>query len=92
MSRVVWAEESKTGLGIKIGPSYDGVPTTSQCASAWQSSCIKSTEKLVNSCLRHECARATTNTNGRELDFLSGQMITLILLRGKSMCILCLLL
>ena len=40
MPRVVWVEESKTGLEIEIGPSYDDVPTTSQCATAWQSSCI----------------------------------------------------
>ena len=36
---VVWAEESNTGLGFEIGPSYDDVPTTSQCATEGQSSC-----------------------------------------------------
>ena len=40
MPRVVWAEESKTGLGFEIGPSHGDVPTTSQCVAAWQSSCI----------------------------------------------------
>ena len=25
MPRVVWAEESKTGLGFEIGPNYDDV-------------------------------------------------------------------
>ena len=39
MPRVVWAEESKTALGFEIRPSYDDVPTTSQCATIWQSSC-----------------------------------------------------
>ena len=29
--RVVWAEESKNGLRFEIGPSYDDVPTRSQC-------------------------------------------------------------
>ena len=40
MPCVVWAKESKTGLGFEIGPSHGDVPTTSQCATAWQSSCI----------------------------------------------------
>ena len=39
MPCVVWAEESKTGLGFEIELSYGNVPTTSQCATAWQSSC-----------------------------------------------------
>ena len=39
MPRVVWTEESKTGLESEIGPRYDDVPTTSQCATAGQSSC-----------------------------------------------------
>ena len=30
MPRVVWAEESKTGLGFEIGPSYDDVSMVSQ--------------------------------------------------------------
>ena len=34
MPRVVWTEESKTGLGLEIWPSYDNVPTTFQCATA----------------------------------------------------------
>ena len=34
MPCVVWAEESKTGLGFEIGTSYDDVPKTSQCATA----------------------------------------------------------
>ena len=37
MPRVVWAEEPNTDLGFEIRPSYDDVPTTSQCATAWQS-------------------------------------------------------
>ena len=40
MPCVVWAKESKTGLGFEIGPSHGDVPTTSQCATAWQSSCM----------------------------------------------------
>ena len=36
---VVWAEESKNGLRFLIGPSYDGLPTRSQCPSGGQSSC-----------------------------------------------------
>ena len=39
MPRVVWARESKTGLRFEIGPSYDGFPTASQCATAWQFRC-----------------------------------------------------
>ena len=35
--RVVWAEESKNGLGFEIGPSFDDVPTTSQCVTDGQS-------------------------------------------------------
>ena len=37
---VVWAEESKTGLGFEIVPSYDAVPTRSQLVTDRQSSCI----------------------------------------------------
>ena len=29
MTRVVWAEESKTGLSFELGPHYDNVSTTS---------------------------------------------------------------
>ena len=39
MHRVVWAEESKNGLGFEIGPSYDGVPMTSQFLTDGRSSC-----------------------------------------------------
>ena len=39
MARVVWAEESKTGLGFEIGPSYDDVSMVSQPLSDEQSSC-----------------------------------------------------
>ena len=39
--RVIWSEESKTGLGFEIGPSYDDVPITSQCATILQSSCTE---------------------------------------------------
>ena len=39
LPRVVWAEESKNGLRFETGPSYDVVPTTSQCPSDGQSSC-----------------------------------------------------
>ena len=42
MPRVVWAEESKTSLGFEIGLSYDNVQMTSQCSTAWQSSCMYS--------------------------------------------------
>ena len=42
MPHVGWAEESKTGLGFEIGPSYDGVPATSQYATAWQSPAVAS--------------------------------------------------
>ena len=38
-SRVVWAEESKNGIRFEIGPSYDDVPTTSQCLTDGQPSC-----------------------------------------------------
>ena len=31
MTRVIWAEESKTGLGFEIGPSYGDIPMGSQC-------------------------------------------------------------
>ena len=51
MLHVVWAEESKTGLGFETGPSYDDVPTASQCATAWQSSCSTQTRKY---CLTRE--------------------------------------
>ena len=45
MSRVVWAEETKNGLGFEIGPSYDNVATTSQrLTDVGQSS---STDKLL---------------------------------------------
>ena len=37
--RAVWAEESKTGLRFKIGPSYDVVPTRSQLVTDRQTSC-----------------------------------------------------
>ena len=33
LPRVVWAEESKNGLGFEIGPSHDDAPTRSQCAT-----------------------------------------------------------
>ena len=39
LPRVVWAEESKNGLGFEIGPSYDVVPTRSQLVIHSQSSC-----------------------------------------------------
>ena len=39
MSRVVRAEESKTGVRFEIGPSYDVVPTRSQLLTDGQSSC-----------------------------------------------------
>ena len=39
---VVWAEESKNRLRFEIGPSYDVLPTTSQCPSDGQSGCKKS--------------------------------------------------
>ena len=38
MTRVVWPEESETGLGFEIKPSYDNVPTTSQLVTDRQSS------------------------------------------------------
>ena len=41
MPRVVWAEESKTGLRFEIRPSYDAVPTRSQFVTDGQSSCMK---------------------------------------------------
>ena len=34
---VVWAEESKNGLGFEIGPNYDDFPTRSQCLIEGQS-------------------------------------------------------
>ena len=34
-------EESKNGLGFEIGPSYDAVPTRSQCLTDRQSSCVQ---------------------------------------------------
>ena len=40
MPRVVWVEEPKNDLGFKIGPSYDNVPTTSDCVTEGQSSCM----------------------------------------------------
>ena len=40
MPRVVWAEESKNGLGFELGPSYDDVSTTSKFLFDRQSSCI----------------------------------------------------
>ena len=39
LPRVVWAEESKNGLGFEIGPNYDNVPTRSQFLTDRQSSC-----------------------------------------------------
>ena len=39
MSRVVWAEESKTGLRFEIRSSYDYVPTRPQLITDGQSSC-----------------------------------------------------
>ena len=39
MPRVVWAGESKNGLGFEIRPSYDATPTRSQCLTDRQSSC-----------------------------------------------------
>ena len=41
MTRVIWAEESETGLGFEIGPSYGygDLPTRSQCVTEGQSSC-----------------------------------------------------
>ena len=39
MPRVVWAEEHKNRLRFEIGPSYDGLPTMSQCPADGQSSC-----------------------------------------------------
>ena len=35
LPHVVWAEESKNGLGFEIGPNYDDVPTRSQISN-WQ--------------------------------------------------------
>ena len=37
--RVVWAEESKTGLRLEIRPSYDVVPMMSQLVTDGQCSC-----------------------------------------------------
>ena len=39
MPRLVWAEESETGLGFEIETNHDDVPTTSHCATYGQSSC-----------------------------------------------------
>ena len=41
MPHVVWAQESKIGLGFEIGFSYDDIPTTSQCATDGKSTCSK---------------------------------------------------
>ena len=43
MPCVVWAEESKTGLGFEIEPSYEDVPTRSICVTDGQSSCMRHT-------------------------------------------------
>ena len=43
MPHVVWAEESNIGLRFEIEPSHDDVPTMSQCATSWQSSCRSTT-------------------------------------------------
>ena len=40
MPRVVWAEESKTGRGFEIGPSYDNVSMTTQFLTNGQSRCM----------------------------------------------------
>ena len=42
LPRVVWAEESKTGLRFEIRPSYDVVQMRSQLVTDGQSSCNKS--------------------------------------------------
>ena len=47
MPHVVWAEESKTGLGFEIRSSYDDAPTTSQCITDGQSSCIHKAKSLA---------------------------------------------
>ena len=39
LTRVVWAGDSKTGLGIKIGPRQHNLWHGSQCVTDWQSSC-----------------------------------------------------
>ena len=39
LPRVVWAEESTTGLGFEIGSSYDDIPTASQFLADGKSSC-----------------------------------------------------
>ena len=42
-------EESKNGLGFEIGPSYDDIPTKSQCATEGQSSCSPLSPTLTSS-------------------------------------------
>ena len=39
MSRVVWADESTTGLGFEIGSSYDDIRMASQFLADGKSSC-----------------------------------------------------
>ena len=43
LPRLVWAEESKNALRFEIGPSYDDVPTASQCLTGGQSCCTSVT-------------------------------------------------
>ena len=47
MPRVVWAEESETGLGFEIGANYNNVPTMSHCATNEQFSCICNTFAML---------------------------------------------
>ena len=47
LPRVVWVEESKNSRGFEIGPSYDNVPMTSQCATVLESSCCIFLEKVL---------------------------------------------
>ena len=66
MPRVVWAEESKTGLRFEIGPSYDAVSTRSQLVTHRQSSCIEKLDLQVKSRVKGKNRQGQTRANQDE--------------------------
>ena len=62
LPHVVWTEDSKTGLGFEIGPSYGDVPTRSQCLTEGQSSCIANRQEMRSTVLVYRAVTLNQHT------------------------------
>ena len=65
MPRVVWAGESKNGLGFEIGPTYNAAPTRSQWLIGGQSSC---SIKYIRNSQKQQLVHFSQTTQRQEKD------------------------